>query len=156
PRLEPLEDRTLLDRGLGQPPALPDAAQIVQGYYQDLLGRIPAPEEVAGWVARMGAGLSAQQVQEQFLASPEYRTNLICDDYWTLLGRAPVGNDVAFWLGQLNAGLTPDQTKTAFVGSPEYFQEQNNNPTAWLSAAYGDLLGRTPDPRGAAYWGELL
>jgi hypothetical protein len=47
-------------------------ADAVTGFYNDLLGRQPAPAEVLGWVTR---NLDVTQIRLAFLESDEFATN---------------------------------------------------------------------------------
>src|SRR5438132_2434919 len=82
PRLEPLEDRVLLDSNpLSQP--------LADGLYQAVLGRTPQGNEDAGWIAALdNHTLSPTQETEAFIASPEYRAGAVTHYYQALLGRA--------------------------------------------------------------------
>ena len=44
-----------------------------------------------------------------------------------------------------------------FVGSQEYFEKQGGGTNdGFLTALYGNVLGRPVDPQGAAFWGAAL
>jgi hypothetical protein len=85
-------------------------------------------------------------------SSAEYYANRITTAYQTYLVRGPDTNGLAYWVNRMQQGLTDEQLEAGFIGSPEYIQKHGGTGAAWVVGMYHDILGRTPDPTGLAYW----
>ena len=70
--------------------------RLVQAFYKLLLTRSGSAAEVAGWVAALPQ-LGQQGVAAQFLATPEYRTDLVQGYYTALLDRTAEQAGLEFW-----------------------------------------------------------
>jgi len=163
-QIEQLENRELLDTGIGMIAGLTDSAsaRFVTGAYYDLLNRIPSTSEVSSWLTVLNSGSSNVQVAQAIVASPEYRSDLIVNDYEVLLGREPAPSEVTNWLQQMQGGLSENLLTASFLSSVEY--SENHGPSAdistanadWLTGLYHDVLGRAPDPAGLASWEAMM
>ena len=104
---ERLEDRTLLDTGLGQIAGLTDTPQerFMTGLYYDLLYRVPQPADVAAWVNALNAGLTPTDIAARFSASPESQASFVLDNYNTYLHRSAAGSEIGGWVNAMQAGL---------------------------------------------------
>ena len=158
PVLELLEDRILLDSGLGSGAVLAGAAatRYVDNLYQVLLRRMPGPSEEGYWVAALQQGLTPATAAGRFLASPEYQAGLISAGYRSLLGRDPEPGAQAWWLVQMAAGLGEEQFTARVLASPEYYGRHGGDLTAWVAGLYQDVLDRAPDAGGLAFWTSRL
>ncbi len=140
-QLEGLEDR-----------CVPSAFDFVTSLYTDLLNRVPAPEEVAGWVAALNQGTSPPQVVLGFTQGREFRTNLIRLNYNHLLDREPTTFEGTGWLSLFDQGLREEQFQAEIVASAEYLLNQGNNVVTWLNGIYRDVLNRPIDAVGLNFW----
>ncbi len=84
-------------------------AHLVQGYYQQYLGRTAAAPEVAGWVTAYQLGVSNDQIVADFLSSTEYyqkhndnARDWLSSAYENILSRRPDLLGYDGWLGALN------------------------------------------------------
>lgn len=134
----------------------PSTATYVSGLYLNLLGRAAAPTEAASWAATLNDGTAPVLIAQGITDSTEFRTNLIRLHYQTLLGRVPGPDEVDAWLSRFQAGLTDANFDTAVIASTEYRARQGNTDAAWLAAVYRDVLGRSLDPLGEAFWQSEL
>lgn len=56
----------------------------------------------------------------------------------------------------MQLGVTDEQLEAQFIGSDEYVRLHGGDDRAWVQGMYFDLLGRSPDQAGWAYWvGQL-
>jgi hypothetical protein len=79
----------------------------IQGMYQDLLGRTPAPSEVNLWLTALAEDVSPTTVAYEFAASP---------------GRPPAASEVqAGVMAFEDLGYSNEDVIAGFVGSDEYF-----------------------------------
>jgi uncharacterized repeat protein (TIGR01451 family)/fimbrial isopeptide formation D2 family protein len=129
----------------------------VVGLYEEYLHRVPAAPEVAGWVNRMSAGLTFEQVQNQFAGSQEFFqvqgggtiAGFLNALYADALGRAVDAVGAAGWNQAFANGASPAAVATAVLRSAEADRDA-------VEAIYAKFLHRTADAPGLAIWtGEL-
>jgi hypothetical protein len=124
--------------------------------YIDLLGREADMPSLLAWSSLLDAGVSRLVVVQMIENAPqnEYRFHLVDQLYEQFLHRSGVGDPgVAGWVAMLQAGDTVEQVEAGIVNSPEYIQDRTNGTfDSWLTAFYGDVLGRAPDADGRAGW----
>lgn len=56
----------------------------------------------------------------------------------------------------LAAGATGDDVVADLLASDEFWNQNGGNAQGFVNGVYQALLGRSPDPAGAAYWNALL
>ncbi|HZQ56400.1 MAG TPA: DUF4214 domain-containing protein [Acidimicrobiales bacterium] len=137
---------------LPSPSQLPASKQFVSQLYQDLLGRQPDPGGLALWSAALDAGVTRSAVAASVLASPEYRLRQVNGAYSDCLSRGPDAAGESLYVSLLGRGWAPEALEAALVGSDEYFVTHGGNIPEWVAATYQDLLGRSPEPAGLAFW----
>ncbi|HVA51658.1 MAG TPA: ELWxxDGT repeat protein [Pirellulales bacterium] len=124
---------------------------LVNGYFEQLLGRAADPSALSYFVAELEAGVSSDTVVAQIVSSSEFTTmagstnGFVSNLYNALLGRLPTGAEFRYWVGQLNAGVTPQEVASIFVASTEYREIAINN-------LYEQYLQRAADADGMAFW----
>jgi hypothetical protein len=118
-----------------------DEAAFVRGCYLNYLNREPSAAELTEWVRNLRRGVSAADVQANFLGSNEYYArygnnpnNFLAGLYQDVLGRAPDAAGVANWLNRLQVHRG-DRVKVALE---------------FLQAAQGELQQRPPSPPPAS------
>lgn len=74
--------------------------------------------------------------------------------YWGVLGRAPDAEGFRFWVDKMDAGLGGEQLVRLFLNGAERLQAQpaEESASAFIDGCYGDLLGRSADADGKAFW----
>ncbi len=140
-----------------------DLAAFVRSMYTDLLGRVPAEAEVAGWVRVLGATPRAVVVRG-FAGSDEFRTNLIQSWYGHYLGRAADASGLQAWLARMRAGATQDQVQAALLASAEYREvagrafglSDGDGSAAYVRSLYGKVLGRVASEAEVAAWLQVI
>lgn len=78
--------------------------------------------------------------------------------YVALFGRAPDGEGLGYWVQQLDAGQSLTQiadTMYAIAPARAYYPTFMTNSEI-ITSFYVNVLGRTPDAEGAAYWTAKL
>jgi VCBS repeat-containing protein len=132
--------------------ALDHYRQFVTNGYQQYLGRPPDAAGLAGWVSKMQAGLTDEQLEAQFIGSAEYiaahggaGAGWVQGLYHDILGRTPAQSEVDFWVSQLQSGVAPQTVALGFAASRE--REGNR-----VRADYQTFLGRTAAPSEVAFW----
>jgi alpha-tubulin suppressor-like RCC1 family protein len=129
--------------------------------FVDLLGRKPTSGERAAWIA----GLSAEtahtgELVAELRATPDHTT--IVDPtvrlYRALLRRAPDAGGLRFWVDRRRTGSwSLHRMASAFSSSPEFQRRYGSlSNRAFVAQIYTDVLGRSPDPAGVAYWTAQL
>jgi hypothetical protein len=145
--MEALEQRLVLDVGSSQ------ASHFASGLYYDLLHRQPSHAEVDGWVYLLAhTNLSAAEMAQDFVNSPEYRTNWLENNYQSILGRAGGQIELAGWLVAMQEGMNEQQVLADFLLSPEYLGRVGNTNQGWITGWYQNLLGRAPDAPSLNIW----
>ncbi|HXT59077.1 MAG TPA: DUF4214 domain-containing protein, partial [Pirellulales bacterium] len=136
----------------------------VHSLYRELLGREPDAPGASFWDAYLQQHNNAggrRQVMASFLNSAEYKTHYVTVLYEVFLGRAPEATGLPFWTGKMGSPGTPGahggsaDEKFIFsdiVGSDEAYLRAGNTPESFVNALYQELLGRTPEANGKAYW----
>ena len=143
--------------GQSAPPPAPGtpawAKRLVDELYLEVIGRTADPSGEAYWVDQvMGHGQGPVAIAHSFLASYEYRANLVQSVYWQYLGRGGEDAGVNSWAAALGNGMTDEQLRLAFLGSPEFWSNSGGNPKGYVDSLYQTVLQRTADPSGEAYW----
>ncbi|HWB12490.1 MAG TPA: DUF4214 domain-containing protein, partial [Pirellulales bacterium] len=139
------------------------AATLIDNLYRELLGREPEPQGQAFWVAdyaQLAAGNGAVAAQHQlvlrFLDSPEYWQHLVAGMYHDFLRRAPDSQGLQFWTAVLASGADEENVLAGIVGSDEYFADAGGTDSGFVGSLYRDLLGRSGDSSGIAFWTRLF
>jgi hypothetical protein len=117
--------------------------------YTDVLNRQPDASGRAYWDSQLTGGTSRAAVALALLTSQEAYQVKVASYYQRFLHRVPASGEGNTWVSMLQHGGHDEQVIANFVGSDEYFA---NGLSAYLKHAYQDLLGRTADPSGLAYW----
>jgi uncharacterized repeat protein (TIGR03803 family) len=124
---------------------------VIQPAYQKFLGRTPDAAGLAFWIGRMQAGLTDEQLEAGFIASPEYYAHNGSTDkgwidgtYQDLLGRPADAAGEAYWIAQA-AAQSRFSVALGFAVSTERERQH-------VTADYQKYLGRTPDSGGLDYW----
>jgi uncharacterized protein YkwD len=105
------------------------ARQVVNGLYQQLLGRLPDASTLAAQVQLLHADGHATTLISSLAGSAEYYALQGGTDslfvralYRDLLDRVPTDSEVLVWLNQLGTGQTRSQVAASFAGGLEYQQ----------------------------------
>jgi hypothetical protein len=128
----------------------------VTGMYQNLLGRTPAQSEVNYWVQQLNNGVSTTSVAYSFATSYERESDVVAADYQKYLGRSASLAEINGWVNDFLTGTSNETVVAGFVGSLEYWDKHGTGPSAWLDAAYRDILGRPADLAGYNTWLPVL
>jgi sugar lactone lactonase YvrE len=126
---------------------------VVQGIYQRILSSYSVDDPtVAFWVAQMQGGLSDEQLEADFIASPQYvaahggiDSSWVSGLYHDLLGRDSSQAEVDGWLQALAGGMTRTQVAFGFTSTPE-------REAMRVKDDYQNFLGRTPSDAEVAGW----
>lgn len=128
-------------------------AAVVDGMYQDTLGRPGDPSGTAFWIGQLRSGRrTVAQAAASFYASAEYYRGFgggtdrtwVADLYPKLLGRPADPGGLDYWTRQAGSAGR-DSVARRFFQSPESARNR-------VTGLYQDLLGRNPDPSGLAHW----
>ncbi len=77
--------------------------------------------------------------------------------YQAFLGRAPDVDGASFWTGEVESGRSIESITEAFAASAEFEALAGaDDDAAFVERIYQNVLGRSPDGEGSAFWvGEL-
>lgn len=154
-----------------------DTGAFVSLLYRTVLQRAPDPGGLAHWSARLEDGtLTRADVVLGFSESAEFRAKTAVDAlsvsraslqatwsdevyrlYQATLDRAPDPAGFAAWTGLLAEGMTLETAVAGFTGSPEFRRAYGETgDTGFVTLLYANVLDRTPDAGGLAFWtGQL-
>ena len=132
-------------------------ATFVEQLFTQFLGR---SADLAGrdyWVGQIDTqGVSASSVAQTFITSGEYSGVImpIARLYYAAFGRIPDASGLSYWVTTFRAGATMQQISTDFVRSAEFatLYGSNVSDTNFIDLLYKNVLGRTADAGGKAYW----
>lgn len=127
---------------------------IVINAYSNYLGRTPDPEGLEGWVQRMFAGLTEEQLEAGFIGSLEFIRNnggqgrgWIVAMYEKLLRRTPSESEVQAWLAVLARSVPEYEIAFGFSASEERERQR-------IASNYRTLLDREPSRPEVDAWFE--
>ena len=91
--------------------------RLVQSLFKLLLNRSAGTSDVASWVNALPQ-IGQQQLAADFLAEPEYRSDLVNDYYTALLRRPPEQAAIDFWV---SSNLSSTKIRAGIESSDEFF-----------------------------------
>jgi hypothetical protein len=125
---------------------------LIKQAYEHFLGRDPDDPGLAFWLSAMQNGLTLEQLESDFIGSPEYfehsgGTNPLFVDhmYFDLLGRAPDTAGELFWVNALTGGGSRGLVALGFAGSAEH-------EGIIVRDDYLTYLNRAPATNEVNYW----
>jgi hypothetical protein len=124
----------------------------LSGLYNDLLGRTPDVSGFNHWMSRLAAGETPFQIATEFAHSLERQSIVISQDYATFLGRTPDPGGMNHFLTLLQMGFTRSFVASDIIASTEFFQIHGNTDSNFVTAAFTDVLGRTPSPAELSFF----
>lgn len=124
---------------------------LIDDAYDTYLGRGPDAGGLQSWLGGMSAGMTVEQLDSGFIASPEYwATNGGTSADWVralyrdVLGRDAGSSEVTGWVAALDRGATRTQVSLGFLLSTEYL-------TTVVDGYYQRFLRRSIEP-GQGTW----
>lgn len=124
---------------------------LIDDAYDTYLGRGPDAGGLQSWLRGMSAGMTVEQLDSGFIASPEYwatsggtSADWVKALYRDVLGRDAGASEVAGWVAALDRGATRTQVSMGFLLSTEYL-------TSVVDGYYQHLLRRSIEP-GQGTW----
>jgi len=143
--------------------------QFVDLVYQNVLGRAGDPGGRAYWIGQLDAGMSRGEVMSGFAESSEFvgRTGTVQAGsayegpatrlYLAFFKRHPDAGGLAYWAGQLENGSSESSVARGFADSSEFDQNYGSlTDDAFVLVVYHNVLDRSPDAGGLAYWSGQL
>jgi Zn-dependent metalloprotease len=143
-------------------------ADFVTGFYNDALGRTPAPSEVVAWADFLLTNptpAAASAMAHEFLDGPEFLSKARTHEqfvtilYRVFLEREPDGPGLAGWVGNLLDGF--DTALPGFVNSQEFRSllpslQDRTRVDAVVLRLYLQVLGRAPNPSELSAWTDYI
>lgn len=123
---------------------------------RDFLGRDSRFGELVSYTAALSTGqLTRGQLITSYATSEEWIGYIVDQLYRSTLGRAADPSGKAYWIDVIRGGRTPAQVAAYFYAGIEFFERSGGTNRAWVSALYREILGRSPDSSGLAFWTGL-
>ena len=139
-----------------------DFTSQINAIYQAVQYRTGPTADVTVYNASLQSGaLTLAQVQAAVISDPYTVNNVnpVIREYQAAFGRVPDQAGAAFWVGQVAANPTAALAAlgTTFANSAEFNARFGANATtvatpSVVTALYTNVLGRTPDAAGLAFW----
>ena len=130
------------------------ASAFVHAVTTDFLGRAPTAAEVTRWRDHVLAGGSREAVTRHFAFSDEWVGVIVDGLYRSTLGRGADAGGRSHWVQVIRSGRTPAEVAAWFYASDEYFARSGGTASAWVQDLYAEILGRTADAGGLAFWSD--
>jgi uncharacterized membrane protein/transglutaminase-like putative cysteine protease len=137
------------------PPATELATAYVTALYRQVLGREPDGPGLAGWVQSLAGGGSRAAVARAFWESAEHRGLEVDALYARYLRRAADADGRALWVSALQRGASEADVAAQLLISAEYAGARADS-SAFVEGLYADVLGRSGDAGGLAFWRSAL
>src|SRR5262249_48180226 len=119
-----------------------------------VLGRTGSDADVNFWVQQISQHGNVD-VASAFWLSSEHRGQQVDSYYQRYLKRAADAAGRQTWINAFLSGQSEVEVQIAFASSAEY-SLQNSSNSAFVTALYRDVLGRTPDTNGQNFWLQTL
>jgi len=127
----------------------------VDAVYQLFGGRPATAAEKSYWAPAVSSG-NRLALTQALAVTDAWAGARVSELYQTVFQRPADAGGRAYWLDQIRRGLALESVGVEFYGSNEYFLRSGGTRESWIRALYEDLLGRTADGGGVAYWvGQL-
>ncbi len=140
-------------------------SEFVTLIYNNVLGRNPDSAGLSHWTSLLDAGVSRAEVSEGFIESAEFVRITGTDApysssegavrrlYLAFFGREGSTADVDYWTGQTQAGTPLISVADLFATSTEFTNRYGPlTDSQFVSLVYQNVLGRTADSSGFAFW----
>lgn len=134
------------------------SASYVHRATRDLLFRFLTDEQRTADAAALDSSeITTIAYATQLVEGEEHLGIEVDREYLRFLDRVPDDGGKAYWVGRLGAGLSFRRLRAALLGSDEFFsQAASGDVDRFVRQAYTRVLGRQPDPGGAAYWADRI
>jgi hypothetical protein len=133
-------------------------ALIIQ-QYEDLLGRTPTGDELAGWRDDITAGEKTADDLIVALLPTDQTTNdaKVVRLYLAYFKRPPDLAGLQFWVGELAAGKSLQKASDQFARTQEFTRLYGSlSNQQFVELIYQNVLGRAAEPSGRDFWTDQL
>jgi hypothetical protein len=125
---------------------------LIEGVYQDLLGRRPSLAELNAALNKYTNDATGHMdFATDMVGALAYLDRVVSLDYQTLLLRAPYAGETVTGEGVLRGGVpslqTPDETlMETILATPEYYTDAGGSDAGFVARTIDDLLARSGTP----------
>ena len=140
------------------PTCRPDTASDVRWIswlHRTFTGADPSLAAVGPWLPRLADGEPYRDLTRAIATSPNASRRTAADLAVQILHRSGSANELSAWAGLVGTA-GPDAAAVRFLASDEVYSRSGGTPAGWIDAVYQDLMGRSADAGGLAYWAERL
>ncbi len=132
-------------------PSVDPTAAYIQKTYKIFLGRNATSSEVAEWSPVVNGG-DKKSLTKALSDSEVFAGDVVDSLYRSALGRKADASGRRYWVAQLADGLPLARVGVYFYGSSEYKDRSGGTNASFVNALYNNILSRSPDANGEAYW----
>jgi hypothetical protein len=139
---------------------LPSAQAFAGQQFVDLLSRSADAAGLLTWTQALSSGaVTPARMVSDLVASTEARQLVepVNRLYRAFFFRSPDAGGLSHWVGRLRGGAALSEVSNAFAASPEFAATYGSlSNQAFVDLVYRNVLGRSADASGLAYWvGQL-
>ncbi len=138
---------------------LPSADDFVVQQYEDFLSRSPDDGGLSYWSELVADGVEPAAVIESLARSSEFEARIspIVRLYSAFFNRPPDYDGLNYWTDVVRNGARLEQVAEEFARSAEFQNTYGSLSSAsYVDLVYANVLGRTADSGGRAYWIDQL
>jgi hypothetical protein len=132
----------------------------VRQIFRDFAGRAPTDPELSSYRAGIDGGTLTRAAAVTFLMSKPYWSGAYSPVgrlYTAYFLRLPDKAGLDYWVGLYRGGFPLGDISTHFAISAEFQRTYGTlDNSAFVQLIYRNVLGRTPDSSGLAYWIDIL
>lgn len=136
------------------------ADDLIRRQYTDLLGRTASAANLAHWSGQLNQGkVTPEAMMQTFLESEEAddKTHSVARLYQAFFLRNADIDGFQFWTERRRGGYSLSSIADSFAGSTEFVRRYGTlSNAAFVDQIYRNVLGRTPDRNGKAFWTSRL
>ena len=124
---------------------------------RDLLFRFGTSTELNDIQGDLAGGtITRPMITANTMDTDEYRGLDVDRTFVKYLRRAADPGGRTYWINSIANGKALWRFRAQLFGSNEYFSKAGGTNALYVEKAYSDVLGRSPDPSGKAYWTNKL
>lgn len=124
--------------------------------YRDLLGREPDPGGYEYWLGLLNDGVPAGAIAQAIGDADEQRRLVVTQAYDRVLKRKPDAEGRDYWAADIIDRSAEIELYSLFFASLEYYLGSGETNAGYVTALYQDILTRSPDSEGLAFWTALI
>jgi hypothetical protein len=130
-----------------------DATSFAHRLLRDLLLALPTAAQRNAVASGIDGSATSRYVASlKVIRSDPYRALDVDRSYRRILDRKADSSGSPYWVAAIRNGRSLRTFRAQLYGSSEFYRHSGSTAAGFVQRAYARVLGRRPDPAGAAYW----